>query len=178
MQIETQIIYLLKIIKNIIFFYFFYSFIFCCIFIRHHISHTLYRTSWATRRSFKSASKSLLQTMPHCLCLRVNLDPSVFLVLLWRIVKVELGFKTCGVHDLPQETFTERSNRPRILDSCDCIHNRRIENIRRIWTTKFLFIVRSLAFIVSTTVVVDLAAVVLVGGFAAGLGVHFNVCLF
>lgn len=144
---------LIKKNKKILFFYFFYSFIFCCIFIRHHISHTLYRTSWATRRSFKSASKSLLQTMPHCLCFRVNLDPSVFLVLLWRIVKVKLGFKSCGIHDLPQETFTERSNRPRILDSCDCIHNRRIENIRRIRTTKLLSIVRSLALIVSTVIV-------------------------
>jgi hypothetical protein len=116
--------------------------------------------------SFKSISKSLLQTMPHRLCFRVNFDPSVFLVLLWRIVKVELGFKSCSIHYFPQERFAERSNRPRILDSCDCIHNRHIENIGRIRTTKLLFI-RSLAVIVVGLVVALLT----------GLAVHCLIVL-
>jgi hypothetical protein len=105
-------------------------------------------------------SKSLLQTMPRRLCFRVDFNPSVFLILLWRIVKVEFGFKSCGIHDLPQETFAERSNRPRILDSCDCIHNRRIENIGRIRTTKLLLLMRSLAVIVS-----------IVGGLGLAIGI-------
>ena len=103
--------------------------------------------------------------MPCRLCFSVDFDPSVLLILLRRIVKVELGIKSRGIHDLPQETFAERSNRPRILDSRDCIHNRRIENVGRVRTMKLLFIVRSLTVIVS---------IVGLGSGITDLAVHFN----
>ena len=109
-------------------------------------------------------SDLLLLAMPQNLWLGVDSDPSEFLVLLWRVVKVQLGLFFSATHDLPQVVFTIRANSPRVLDSSDCIDNCRTHHVGWKGSAKFLLFIGRLTVIISTVLVIVI--------------LHYNVGLF
>ena len=87
--------------KYFLFFFVFYSFLFL-----FNVNTNQNQNQNHVCALIRCISKSLLQTMPFKFCFRINFHPPVFLILLWRVVKVEFGFKLGAVRNLPQVTFT------------------------------------------------------------------------